>query len=206
MKYTFTPKEKFAKLCATNRRISTKSAVKLCSVIRKKTLTRAKRLLNDLSLEKRSLDGKHYTKTAKEILSLLEGCQKNAEFLGLDTGRLMVHASAHKGQRFRRRRRKAAYGSLLKATNVEIMLIERGKEKKRKKSEKKEATRKKEAEKIKEFKQKSKNLEKKVEELQKKAGKEDTKIKKPDKPTKERETSIKDEKISDAEKNKGDNR
>lgn len=107
-------------------RISTKSAEFICRVIRKKTLKRAKRMLNDLSAGKRNLAGKYYTKTVKHILELLESCEKNAEFLGLDNERLFVHASAHQGTSLRRRRRKAAFGSAMKSTNMEIMLIERG--------------------------------------------------------------------------------
>lgn len=132
MTYTFIPKEKYARAFGNNMRISTKSATILCRVIRKKPLTRAKRLLQDLAAERRSLDGKHYTKTAREMVVLLESCEKNADSLELDKGRLIVHASAHKGTNMRRRRRKAKYGSQMKTTNLEIMLIERGKEGKKK--------------------------------------------------------------------------
>lgn len=132
MPYTFVPKEKYAKTYGTLR-ISTRSAMKLCRAISKKPLVRAKRLLNDLAEERRMLGRKHYTKTAKEILQLLNSCEKNAEFMDLDAGKLFVHASAHTGAIMRRRRRKAAFGSRLKSTNVEIMLIERGKKVTRKK-------------------------------------------------------------------------
>lgn len=125
---TFVPKEKYARALGRNLRISTKSATVLCRAIRKKPLTRAKRLLQDLAEERRSLGKKHYTKTAREMIMLLESCEKNAENLDLDKNRLIVHASAHKGTIMRRRRRKAAFGSRMKSTNLEIMLIERGKE------------------------------------------------------------------------------
>jgi ribosomal protein L22 len=137
MPYTFVPKEKHAKVYGNDVRISTKTSVKICSVIRGKPLARAKRLLVDLSAKKRSLDGQYHTKTVNEILSLLESCEKNAEFLGLDNEKLFVHASAHKGTHIKRRRRKAAFGSTLKSTNVEIFLIERGKESKTKVPKKK---------------------------------------------------------------------
>ena len=130
--YTFAPKEKYAKAFGRNLRISTKSATILCRAIRKKTLTRAKRLLQDLASERRGLDGKHYTKTAMEMILLLGSCEKNADNMNLDKNRLFVHASAHTGTIMRRRRRKAAFGSRLKSTNLEIMLIERGKEGKKK--------------------------------------------------------------------------
>lgn len=129
MPYTFVPKEKHAKVYVTLR-ISTKSAVKLCRAISKKPLNRAKRLLSDLAEEKRALGKRHYTKTAKELLLLLNSCEKNAEFHAMEASRLFVHASAHTGPISRRKRRKAAFGSRLKSTNVEMILIEKGKEKK----------------------------------------------------------------------------
>ena len=127
--YTVKPKENYAKAYGRNMRISTKDAVKICRVIRKKPLSRAKRLMNDMIARKRDLRGKYYTKTVKEIADLLASCEKNALFLGLDNEKLFVHASANTGTILRRRRRKAAFGSRLKNTNVEIMLIEKGKEK-----------------------------------------------------------------------------
>ncbi len=132
MPYTFVPKHRYAKAYGNNMKISAKSAATICRVIRNKPLTRVKRLLNDLVVEKRSLEGKYYTKTVDKILSLLNSCEKNAEFMGLETERLFVHASAHKGTNFKRKRRKAAFGSKMKTTNLEIMLIERGKESKTK--------------------------------------------------------------------------
>lgn len=130
MSYTFVPKEKHAKVHSALR-ISTKSAVKLCRAISKKPLTRAKRLLSDLSEERRALGTKHYTKTATEMLQLLSSCEKNADALELDANKLFVHASAHNGPMMRRRRRRGSFGSRMKSTNVEIMLIEKGKEKKK---------------------------------------------------------------------------
>jgi len=124
--YTILPKQPHAKAYGRNLRISRKSAVKICNVIRGKPLKRVKRLLNDLLQQKRSLDGKYYTKTVKEIKRLIESCEKNAETLGLNKEKLMVHVSAHKGTTLLRRRRKAAFGSRLKSTNLEVILIEKG--------------------------------------------------------------------------------
>lgn len=137
MPYTFVPKQKFAKAYGTDLRISRKKAVKVCSAIRNKPLVRAKRLLVDLKEQRRTLDGKYYKKTVAEILNLLNSCEKNAEFLGLDNEKLFVNASAHKGTLLRRRRRKSGYGSRMKSSNVEVMLVERGKESKTKVSKKK---------------------------------------------------------------------
>ncbi len=126
--YTFRPKEKYAKAYGRNLRISRKASVKICNVIRKKTLKRARRLLDNLLDKKQSLQGKYYTGAVAEIKNILQSCEKNAEFLGMNADRLFVHASAHQGNIMRRRRRKSAFGSRMKSTNVEILLVERGKE------------------------------------------------------------------------------
>src|SRR3989338_3513818 len=134
---TFVPEQNYARAFGTSMRISQKSASLVCRAIKNKPLTRAKRLLEDLKAERRSLAGKYYSKAVKNMLALLNSCEKNAEFKGLDADRLFVHASAHKGANIRRRRRKGAFGSTMKNTNMEILLIERGKERKDKVSKKK---------------------------------------------------------------------
>jgi ribosomal protein L22 len=137
MPYTFQPKQKYAKASGSNVNASPKASALVCRAIRRKTLTRAKRLLNNLLEQRQSLDGKYYTKATREVLNLLSSCEKNAEFLGLETEKLMVHASATHGTIMNRRRRKAAFGSRIKAANIEIMLVERGRESKTKVSRKK---------------------------------------------------------------------
>lgn len=141
--YTLKPKEKYAKAFGRNLKISRKAAVKICRVIRNKPLKRSKRLLENLVNRKQTLGRKYYTNTSKEILKLLNSCEKNAS--ELDIEKLFVHASAHEGNIVRRRRRKAAFGSKMKNTNVEIMLIEKGKSKEKevvKKPESKQETKK----------------------------------------------------------------
>ncbi|MBI4896694.1 MAG: hypothetical protein HY832_04070 [Candidatus Aenigmarchaeota archaeon] len=166
MGYTFVPKQKTAKAMNLNAPVSPKAAMVLCRAIRKKTLTRGKRLLIDLIAENRSLDGKYYTKAAEEMLRLLESCEKNAEFLGLDKGKLFIHGSATRGVHMRRRRRKSGFGSIMKSAHIEFMLIERGKESKTKPEKKKieETETKKIKEHIHTLKEKSHDLEKKVHE------------------------------------------
>ncbi len=124
--YTIEPKEKHANAFGSNLRISRKSAVKICRIIRGKKLSVAKRLLDDVYLGKRDIDGKYYTKTISEIRQLLRSCEKNAEFRNIAKDRLFVHASAHHGSILRRRRRRSGFGSRMKSTNLEIILIERG--------------------------------------------------------------------------------
>lgn len=181
MPYTFEPKQKHAKVHGSSLRVSAKASNTICRTIKKKTLARSKRLLMNLISKKQSLDGKYYTKAAKEMLNLLNSCEKNAEFLGLDADRLMVHATATHGAAFHRRRRKGAFGSKLKSAYIEIMLIERGKERKDKVPKKKiqEAMKKPVAEEekteqemkkeIEGLREKNEDLEKKVEDIEKKA-------------------------------------
>lgn len=129
--YTVQPDHKFAKASGRNVRVSQKNSVIICKVIRKKPLNRAKRLLEDLKSGKRSLGGKYYSNAVEEILHLVNSCEKNAESIGLDKQKLFVHASASMGAIMRRRRRKGGFGSRMKSTNLEVMLIEKGKEKKK---------------------------------------------------------------------------
>ncbi|HLD84082.1 MAG TPA: uL22 family ribosomal protein [archaeon] len=130
MPYTFAPEEKHAKAYGSNLRISPKTGHLICNMIKRKKFNVAKSMLEDMYAGKRSMKGKYYTKTVKEMLDLLASCEKNAQVLGLDMDKLFVHASSHKGTMLRRRRRKSGYGSIMKTANVEMMLIERGKQSK----------------------------------------------------------------------------
>lgn len=132
MPYTFKPKERHAKAYSWLN-ISQKDAKVICRVIRKKKLKVVKRLLEDLIARKRNLEGKYYTRAVTEIKKLLDSCEKNAKAIGLDIDKLFVYASSHKGPSIARRRRKREHGISMKSTNVEIILVEKGKEKKGKK-------------------------------------------------------------------------
>lgn len=128
---THVPKQRYAKAFGVGLRVSQKASSIVCRAIKNKPLDRARRLLEDLKDERRSLDGKYYTKAVKEILNLVNSCEKNAEHAGLDTGKLFVHASASKGGAIHRRRRKGAFGNMMKNTHIEVLLVERGKESKK---------------------------------------------------------------------------
>ncbi|MBI5332495.1 MAG: hypothetical protein HZB65_02895 [Candidatus Aenigmarchaeota archaeon] len=125
MSYTINPKERHAKASAENLRVSTKDSIVLSRAIRGKKLTTAKRLLNDLSEKKRDLDGKYHSKAVGEFIELLNSCEKNADNTGLERSRLFLHCSATHGSKSRRRRRKSKFGSQMKTTNLEMILIER---------------------------------------------------------------------------------
>jgi large subunit ribosomal protein L22 len=114
--------KKSAKAYGRSLNISTKSSVAVCRTISGMNIVKAKKLLQDIREQKISLDGKYYTNTTSEILDLLKSAESNAEFKGLDTTRLVVFASAHKGFTFFRPRRTKMRRTQKKVTNVQIVL------------------------------------------------------------------------------------
>jgi ribosomal protein L22 len=73
-----------------NARISIKDSVLILKNIRNKPVNKAKIFLQELIDEKKDIQGKHYTGASKEILSLVEEAETNAESLGLDTEKLFL--------------------------------------------------------------------------------------------------------------------
>lgn len=116
---------KSAKAYGRNLRISTKSSVTVCRAINKVKYVKGKKLLDNLVNKKRSLNGKYYTKSATEILAVLENARNNAEVKGLDTNKMIIHSSAHKSFRFRTPRRFKLRRRTAKNTNIQIVLEER---------------------------------------------------------------------------------
>jgi large subunit ribosomal protein L22 len=103
-------------------RISTKSSVTVCRVISGMNLFKGKRLLEDLIVGKRDLEGKYYTNASRGILNIVKSAEMNAEFRGLDTNRLVILASAHKGFTFIRPRRLKMRRTRRKMTNIQVVL------------------------------------------------------------------------------------
>lgn len=126
LRYSFNPnKENSARAYGSSLRISRKSSQILCSQITGKSLLKGRRLLEDLVSQKRSLKGKHYTNTAKEMLNMLGSVQANAEAKGLDPEKLSIYASAHKGFTFWRNRKFKSRGQKRKVCNLQIVLVQR---------------------------------------------------------------------------------
>lgn len=71
-------------------RVSLRDSVVIFKNIRNKPVKKVKGLLNDMINQKRDLNGKHYTGASKEILSLIEEAENNAESLGLDVEKLFI--------------------------------------------------------------------------------------------------------------------
>jgi large subunit ribosomal protein L22 len=126
LKYAFNSKpEKSAKAYGRGLRISTKNALVVCSAINGKPLEKGKSMLEDLISQRNSLGGKYYTKTSEGVMEILKSAESNAEFKGLDAGRVFIHASAHKGFGFWRPRAFKMRGQRRKVTNVQIVLEQR---------------------------------------------------------------------------------
>ena len=103
--------------------ISTKNSTLVCKKINKMKLEKAKKLLQDMINEKRSLAGKHYTKTATEILKILENGEKNAKYRGIENP-VIKTISAERGAKRLRRKRRRSFGSELKNTHIKLVLKE----------------------------------------------------------------------------------
>lgn len=120
--------EENVKAAGVNLRISRKKAQRICREInnKKMKLNRAKEFVENLIDGEENIDGKTYRKAAEGVLEVLENAENNAEFKGIDKGKLRVKAiSAEKGTTLRRMRRRRDFGNRLKTANVKVVL-ERG--------------------------------------------------------------------------------
>lgn len=156
--YSVAAKENEAKAVGTSLPISYKFSIEICTEIRGKTLSQAKKFLEgvialkqpapmrrfnrDLGHKPGMASGRYPQKCCKHILSLLQSAEANAQFKGLSTANLVIqHISAQQGPntwRMGRKRRRRA-----KRTHVEIVLAESknaGEQKQRRRAAKTPAT------------------------------------------------------------------
>ena len=70
--YPVEAKENEVKAAGIGLPLSTKKSAIVCRKLNKMKLDKAKKFLQDLIDKKADIDKKHYTKTAKEILNILE--------------------------------------------------------------------------------------------------------------------------------------
>jgi len=125
-KFAFNPeKEKSARVYGRGLAISRKSSVLVCKKVTGMRSDKAKQLLNNMINQKQSLDGKFYTNISKEMISLINSAEKNAEDKGLDTEKLHIHASAHKGFGFFKPRGWKRKKKKKKTANLQIVLVQR---------------------------------------------------------------------------------
>lgn len=122
MKYTI-PIEKEKMVCARKTlSISPKSSITICRAINRKNFNDAKKLLEDIASEKKTIRGKFYSKTVEQILELLNDAEKNAKARNFDLEKLKVFISSHKGPKMYRARRKRIFGMRLKSSNIQVVL------------------------------------------------------------------------------------
>jgi len=130
--------DNIAKAHSLNLRISVKNAKVVCKSVRGMYLKKAKKFLEDVLKEKRSINGKYYSKTTKEVLNIIKSAEKNAEFKNLDTDNMYIlHIAALDGTHMYRRRRKYRFGTKIKSAHLEVILKEKTKKLEEKKIEKK---------------------------------------------------------------------
>jgi len=123
LKYSLkTDAKKSSRAYGRNLRISTKSSIIVCRVINGMRLGKAESLLEGLVSGKRSLKGKHYTKTSGELLGLLKSARSNADAKGLDADAMIVMASANRGFRMWTPRRFKLRRTAGRNTNVQMVL------------------------------------------------------------------------------------
>ncbi len=114
--------KKSAKAYGRGLSISTKDSIIICRKISGMNLKKGIRFLEGLSSETLSIDGKHYTSAAATILEVVRSAEKNAEFKGLDTEKLVIMASAHKAFAFFRPRRMKLRRQQRKSTHIQVVL------------------------------------------------------------------------------------
>jgi large subunit ribosomal protein L22 len=120
-----------AKACTHNARISVKNAKHVCRAIRGMYLDKAKKFLEDVIKQKRNINGKYYTKSAKEVLKIILSAEKNAEFKNLDLDKVYIaHIAALKGH-------KRSLGMRMKTAHLEVILKERASKEEKKSGEEK---------------------------------------------------------------------
>lgn len=202
-----------AKANSQNLRISVKNAKPVCKAVRGLELKKAKNFLANVLKEKKSINGKYYSKTTKEVLNIIESGEKNAEFKNLDLDNVYIaHIAALEGTHMHRRRRKNKFGSKIKSAHLEIILKERGKKEgriKETKENKEEKQKSKEGEKIekkaKEVKKETKEKageEKEIEKKEQKTNEEIEKIKMEEKLDKEKRIEKTEKPVEKKEKTK----
>ena len=184
-KYSATVNEHRARAVGLLMPISTKQSIEICSLIRRKNLQKAKKILNEAKDMKKPIPytrftegaghkhgigpGKYPVKACREILKLVNLVEANAQHKGLDTSSLeIIHICAKKGPKSWHYGRQSRIA--MKRTHVEIVVEE--KEVKRKET-KKEPVKKEKSKPIKKQEEKAKETEKPTEKVEKKQVKEE---------------------------------
>lgn len=123
MKYAISSKEKVRALGTFP--ISSINAAAVCKKLNRKKFVDAKKFLENLANEKISIRGKHFTKTSKEILKLLNQLENNAKALNVDVSSLNLFISAHRGATMYRGKRDRRHGVQLKSAHIQAVLSDK---------------------------------------------------------------------------------
>ena len=102
--------------------VSLKATTTICRKINRKRFKNALDFVEDLANEKKSIDGKYYTKSANELFKFLKILRSNADVKGVDPIDLTLFVSVHRGPTLYRSRRKRRFGIRLKVCNVQAVL------------------------------------------------------------------------------------
>ena len=138
-----TDSKKVAKACRRYARISWKACVEIGKVIKGMKTDKAKKLLQEVVELKKPIPfrrfnrdlphrkgkiaaGRYPVNASKEILSLIESAEKNAENLELDKNKLYIKSFlVMKAPSFRRPRKSELIGQRRKNVHISIILEER---------------------------------------------------------------------------------
>ncbi len=112
-----------ARVFIRNLRISVKNAKIVARQIARKPLEKAKRILSEILEQKRSINGKYYTKTTKEILKALRHAEESAKHKNMDMQKVRIkEIKIHKGPTIITPKRYRFRGRRLKNSHIEIIL------------------------------------------------------------------------------------
>jgi large subunit ribosomal protein L22 len=111
----------------TNSKVSSKHSLIVCREIKGMKSDKAKKFLEDMLNEKRSINRKYYTNTVKKYLEILKAAVANAKEKNLAADKLFVrNAISNRGEeQYRPRTRWRLRGRKGRSTNIEIILEER---------------------------------------------------------------------------------
>lgn len=149
-----------AKAVGPDLSISTKHSIEICRWIRGKKVQKAKDMLN-MAMEKKvavpfkrfkgdighkpgMMAGRYPVKACKEILTIIESAEANAQAKGLSTEDCILHILCHKAAKVRRYGRNI--GRFAKRTTIEAVLEEKKKAEKKTPAKKEASKDKQEAE------------------------------------------------------------
>lgn len=125
MNYTFPITKEMA--CARNMiNVSYKSTLVVARALNNKPYLKARKIIENLVIEKVPLKGKdtgkYHTKAARELLKMINSLESNAKAKNLPYEKMSLFVSVHKGPSLYRMRTKHMYGKQLKACNVQVVL------------------------------------------------------------------------------------